>query len=93
MSMNQPPVAPDATHSAPYRTERGFGMFADFVYRDYQDADESRFTVQESSLATEVKVWVGVAGSSGRAHLGVDEPRAVRDALSAFLAEAGEDDG
>lgn len=93
MSMNQPPVAPDATHSAPYRTPRGFSMYADFVYRDYQSSDESNFTVQESSLASEAKVWVGVEGSSGRAHLGVDEARAVRDALSAFLVEVGEDDG
>lgn len=62
-----------------YYTERGFAMYA-----DHPTADGS-FTVQESSLATERKVWVGLGDA--RAHLSEAEARIVRDALTEFLVE------
>lgn len=66
-------------------TPRGFAMYTEFEYQDYESQPITTFTVQESSLATERKVWVG-AGSE-RAHLNEAEARSVRDALHEFLGE------
>jgi hypothetical protein len=70
-----------------YVTERGFGMYADFPYDTYTNTPERvRYTVQESSAASERKVWVG--SGQDRAHLNEDQARAVRDALTEFLDDA-----
>ena len=66
-------------------TQRGFGVYAEFAQRDYPGAATSIYTVQESSLASERKVWIGPP--IGRAHLSESEARVVRDALSEFLGE------
>lgn len=64
-------------------TPRGFAMYATFEHADYPGDETGIFTVQESSLATEHKVWIG--RNEHRAHLSVDEARTVRDALTEFL--------
>lgn len=66
-------------------TERGFAVYAEFEHSDYESTAPESYTVQESSLATERKVWVG--GGTCRAHLNEAEARMVRDALNEFLAE------
>ena len=66
-------------------TPRGFAIDADFTQQDYQGSPERAFTVQESSLATERKVWIG--SGSDRAHLNEAEARMVRDALTEFLGD------
>jgi hypothetical protein len=66
-------------------TPRGFAIYADFTQQDYQGSPEQAFTVQESSLATERKVWIG--SGSERAHLNEAEARRVRDALTEFLGD------
>lgn len=70
-------------------TERGF-RYTEFTYRDYQGEPVRRFSIQESSLATEHKVWVGA--DAERAHLGIDEARIVRDALSEWIAQYSYDE-
>lgn len=65
-------------------TPRGFAIYAEFDHSDYEGDKRSLFTVQESSLATERKVWIG---KDDRAHLNEDEARIVRDALSEFLGD------
>lgn len=60
-------------------------MYARFEHADYEGDPERLFTVQESSLATERKVWIGQGDE--RAHLNEDEARIVRDALTEFLGE------
>lgn len=63
-------------------THRGFKMYAEFPHRDYSDSPERILTVQESSLATESKVWIGL--DDNRAHLSVEEARRVAEALQEF---------
>lgn len=58
-------------------------MYATFDHADYHGEASGIYTVQESSLATEHKVWVGF--NEQRAHLSVDEARIVRDALTEFI--------
>lgn len=68
-------------------TPRGFAMYEEFTFEAYQGDQSPRvFTVQESSLATERKVWIG-SSMSNRAHLNVEEARKVRDALTEFLGD------
>jgi hypothetical protein len=67
------------------RTPRGFRLYARFDHRDYHTDLPERYSVHESSLATERKVWVG--GEDRKAHLNEAEARMVRDALSEFLNE------
>lgn len=68
-----------------YVTQRGFAMYADIP------TVVGNFTVQQSSLATERKVWVGLRDT--RAHLSVDEARRVQQALTEFLAASDYADG
>lgn len=87
-------VIADRADRLPERTERGFARM-EFEFSDYRGTRPRTFSVQESSLATEHKVWVGPdtlligegtgAFESTRAHLNVDEARQVRDALSAWI--------
>jgi hypothetical protein len=80
----------------PGRSERGFGYMR-FEYKDYRGGEPRSFSVQESSLATEQKLWVGpdeshindhgIIFEAPRAHLGIEEVRKVRDALTAWLEE------
>lgn len=79
-------------------TARGF-EFTQFRFSDYQGAEERTYTVQESSLATERRLWVGPTNAyvdltgqgeytlMERAHLDVESVRKLRDALSAWLEE------
>lgn len=63
-------------------TPRGFGIYASF-----EDRSGSRFTVQESSLATESCVWVGNDDAWG--HLTIEMAVHVRDALTGWLRDVG----
>lgn len=66
-------------------TERGFAVYARVeIGGDGYDPIVD-FTVQESSLATERRVWVGKGEHRG--HLTEQQARAVRDALSEFLGD------
>lgn len=66
-----------------YFTSRGFAMYTEF---EVEGVDETHnFSVQESSLATEHKVWVGYGPE--RAHLSVEEARLVRNALTEFIGD------
>lgn len=77
-------------------TERGFAI-TEIPFTDYRGSTPRIFQVQESSLATERKLWVGPSDAyadlgSGpmlmeRAHLGEDEVRQVRDAMTEWLAQ------
>lgn len=67
-------------------TARGFGMYADFQYSDYRGEPVRKFTVQESSLATERRVWIGA--DTERAHVTVEEAIIIRDALTEFIEES-----
>jgi hypothetical protein len=73
-------------------TNRGF-QFTEIEVADYPGEEPRTLQVQESSLATEHKVWLGQADGPGhgepgrRFHLNEDEARQVRDALSRFLGE------
>lgn len=80
-------------------TNRGFRR-TKIMFSDYRGTPEREFSVQESSIAPERKVWVGAEPMTitegypepwtlTRAHLNEDEARAVRDALTEWL-EAGE---
>lgn len=66
-------------------TPRGFG-FTEILVSDYEGQSPRPFTIQQSSLAAECKVWIGVGDE--RAHMSIDEAKRVRDALNAFLASA-----
>lgn len=66
-------------------TGRGFG-YTEILVADYKGQAPRAFTVQQSSLATECKVWIG--SGEHRAHMSIDEATRVRDALNAFLADA-----
>lgn len=86
------------SQALPKATERGFRMLK-LSYRDYRGCHPRTFSVQESSLATERKLWVGpdqseIVDSGGpfsasRAHLGIAEVKQVRDALTEWLREVG----
>lgn len=86
------------SQALPKATERGFRMLK-FSYRDYRGCRPRTFSVQESSLATERKLWVGpdqseIVDSVGpfpasHAHLGIAEVKQVRDALTEWLREVG----
>lgn len=66
-------------------TERGLAVFARVeIGGDGYDPIVD-FTVQESSLATERRVWIGKGEHRG--HLTEQQARAVRDALSEFLGD------
>lgn len=68
-------------------TERGFPV----TYIDAQDYAQERpyrIRVQESSLATERKVWVGRENETGQMHLTEDVARELRDALTDWLGDA-----
>lgn len=66
-------------------TGRGFG-FTEILVADYEGQPPRPFTVQQSSLATECKVWIGSGDT--RVHMNIEEASRVRDALNAFLAAA-----
>jgi hypothetical protein len=69
-------------------TNRGFALWQ--ILNSQYPGDEPKIvTVQESSLATEAKVWVGYEGDE-RMHLSAQPARDLRDALSAWLEEVGE---
>lgn len=72
------------------RTPRGFAVYAEFEHMPYSSPTpgDGIFTVQESSLATERKVWVG--RGNDRAQLSETEARIVRDALNEFLQEVSD---
>lgn len=70
-------------------TERGFAVYARVqIGGDGYDLIVD-FTVQESSLATERRVWVGKGEHRG--HLTEQQARAVRDALTEFLGDEGDE--
>lgn len=69
-------------------TERGFAVYARVQIGGDGYGPIVDFTVQESSLATERRVWVGKAEQRG--HLTEQQARAVRDALSEFLGDEPE---
>lgn len=69
-------------------TERGFGITT-IPVANYRGMAPVDFTVQMSSLATEAKVWIGVADH--RAHMNVEEATRARDALSAFLSAVAQE--
>lgn len=78
------------------RSPRGFHL-AELPFTDYVGNVPRTMQVQESSLASEDKLWVGPdttlvtptgpsdAYISERMHLGVDEVRWLRDRLSEWL--------
>jgi hypothetical protein len=68
-------------------TPRGFA-----VYDQLTDTYGSVIRVQQSSAATEPCCWIFAAQSNGGAapHLNVEQAKRVRDALDAFIAEAGD---
>lgn len=69
------------THAISY-TSRGFGVYASFD--DYYD---KRVTMQDSSLATEPCVWLGV--HEHRSHLTIDMATEIRDQLTGWLIDVG----
>lgn len=64
-------------------TPRGF-RYTEIPYSDYGDEPEKILSVQESSLATERKLWVGDS-EGARMHLSEDVVRQLRDALTSWL--------
>ena len=64
-------------------TERGFA-----IYTTFHDTYGHRVWVQESSAATEPKVWIFCDGVDTAPHLNVDQAKMVRAALDRFIAEA-----
>lgn len=68
-------------------TLRGFAMYAEFEHCNYRGDAPVTVTVQESSLATERKVWLG---TEDRLHLNEEEARIIRDALTEFLGDSGD---
>lgn len=81
-------------------TQRGFGIYASF-----RDTDNAMVRLIESSRAVitdddEGGPWIriyvdgGNAGpNEGHSHLNVEQVRTVRDALTTWLVDIGEDDG
>jgi len=79
------------------KTERGFSL-AELPFSDYEGNEPRTLQVQQSSLATEAKLWVGPESTlvttpmgqsyvAERMHLGVEEVRWLRDRLSEWLEE------
>ncbi|QMU97828.1 hypothetical protein FVO59_11885 [Microbacterium esteraromaticum] len=68
-----------------YMTPRGFG-YTEIKVANYAGQPERTFSIQQSSLATECQVWIGL--DDDRAHMSVEQATRVRDALNAFLASA-----
>lgn len=64
-------------------TPRGFAIYDVFAHQDYSESAPEEFSVQESSLATERRVWVGRGDT--RAHLTEEEAARVALALIEFL--------
>jgi hypothetical protein len=67
-------------------TERGFMIYAEFT-----DTYGSSVRVQESSAASEPKVWIFCdkrGDEPASPHLSVEQARLVRDALNEFIKEA-----
>ena len=62
-------------------TDRGF-----VIYDEFTDTYGHEVRVQESSLATDTRVWV--FASDGSAHLDIAQASRVRDALDTFIREA-----
>ena len=79
-------------------TSRGFRIWT-FPAQDYSGEPVYTVQVQQSSLATEPKVWVGPAPQSvspraehivgGRMHLSVEAATDLRDALTEWLKGVG----
>ena len=69
-------------------TSRGFALWQ-ILNSQYPGDEPQIVTVQESSLATQAKVWVGYEGED-RMHLTAPAARDLRDALTAWLDEVGE---
>ena len=74
------------------RTARGFA-----IYTTFHDSNGNRVRVQQSSAATEPKVWIfchypaaaeQIVGDRAQAHLTVDQAKSVRAGLDRFIAEA-----
>ena len=68
----------------PETTERGF-RYVKIPYQDYPSEPMRELTVQESSLATEHRLWVGPGEGKYRMHLSEDVARKLRDTLTAWL--------
>lgn len=67
----------------PETTPRGF-RYVTIPYQNYSGESMRELTVQESSLATEHRLWIGPADGD-RMHLTEDVVRQLRDALTAWL--------
>lgn len=67
-------------------------MYAEIPYEQYRGEGVDILQVQESSLATERKVWVG-PHDGHRMHLDENTARALRDALTEFLEDGEDRDG
>lgn len=66
-------------------TERGFA-----IYDEFTDTYGGEVSVQESSIATDCRVWIFVRHyreTGGGAHLNIEQAKRVRDALDAFIRE------
>nr|WP_278101183.1 hypothetical protein [Microbacterium proteolyticum] len=70
-------------------TSAGFAIWR-IPNADYTGQPVRTITVQESSLATEFRVWLGY-DDERRMHLTADAAREVREALTAWLREFGLD--
>lgn len=71
-------------------TDRGFLDFEGIT-----DSYGAKVTVYQSSAAVSPHVWLGIRGGSGNeqgsnaaSHLNLEQARAIRDALDAFLKDA-----
>lgn len=67
-------------------TGRGFAIW-EIPNSQYTGAPTQIITVQESSLATESRVWLGYRDGE-RMHLSTNAARSIRDALTEWLDEA-----
>ncbi|MCV0336373.1 hypothetical protein [Microbacterium sp.] len=79
-------------------THRGFAKVT-IPFRDYSHTPERNMEVQESSIASARKLWIGPDELyvpltpneepmlMNRAHLGEEQLRALRDALTAWLGD------
>lgn len=71
-------------------TIRGFDIWR-IENAQYPSEPVQVLEVQESSLATEVYVWVGYSGERGL-HLSASAARELRDALSEWLTKVSAED-
>jgi hypothetical protein len=72
-------------------TGRGFGVYATFT-----DAYDALVSVHQSSSAERDAVWIttdggGITGNKGAMHLEAEHARQVRDGLTTWLIEMGEE--